>query len=40
MNLICAIIGHKWLHMEAMYSGELDGKWCERCRAEVGERIW
>lgn len=36
---LCFIIGHKWLYMEAIYEGELDGRWCERCDKEEGKRI-
>ena len=38
MALLCKILGHKWLHVEAQYAGELTGKMCERCPAEIGKR--
>ena len=38
-KLVCAVVGHAWLYMEATYKGELDGRWCERCELEEGTRI-
>lgn len=38
-KIVCFIIGHHWLYMEASYAGELDGRWCERCDKEEGHRI-
>ena len=34
-KIICLIIGHKWLYTEPMYSGEFDGKFCERCNKDI-----
>lgn len=39
MKIIYRIFGHKWLWLEAIYRGELDGRWCERCGAEEGIRV-
>ena len=37
--MICFLLGHHWLYLEARYEGELDGRWCERCGKEDGKRI-
>ena len=31
MNILCIILGHKWLWYEPLYLGDKDGKFCERC---------
>lgn len=38
-KLFCKILGHKYLYPEALYVGDFDGKFCERCDLHVGEYI-
>jgi hypothetical protein len=38
-KIICKIVGHNWLYLDGMYVGELQGRWCQRCEIEEGERI-
>ena len=36
-ELLCKILGHKWVHLEAIYEGEFDGKYCEYCDLHKGK---
>lgn len=38
-KLLCKIFGHKWYWLGALYQGDLNGRWCERCGKEEGKRI-
>lgn len=37
-KLICKIFGHKKIYLEAMYAGEVDGWFCDRCDFKHIER--
>lgn len=30
-KLLCYILGHKKIHLEGLYTGEIDGWFCNRC---------